>query len=156
MTGTRKKHDEEAHCKRSSRALKLVVEISSYHPFFMPEGHGFYMDFWYAASADVREKINYRFNPQTKGINTTWKTSQQILQQRPASFAYGNPHLAWKWMYTWYMYFWWRLRALYLFACQVTVTVSDSGFCCHGMSFECNCWFLHNCSRQHFGLDDTV
>ena len=31
----------------------------------------------------------------------------------------------------------------YLPAYQVTVAVGDSGFCCCGTSFECNCWFLH-------------
>ena len=41
--------------------------------------------------------------------------------------------------WTCYCYLWWSLRTLYLHACQVRVTVGDTGLCCTSVTyFECN------------------
>ena len=57
------------------------------------------------------------------------------------------------------MYLWWSLRTLYLLACQVRVTVGDSGLCCCtcvtsferlliSLCVDLVCWFSRNNTRS--------
>ena len=55
-----------------------------------------------------------------KGVNYRPKSVTQVQQQRPE------------------MYLWWSLCTLYLHACQVRVTIGDSGLCCTCVTcFKC-------------------
>ena len=81
-------------------------------------------------------------NQQNKGANQCLKDVAQTQQQRPEL-----PMVTFTWHARKYrehiryyrMYLWWSLRTLHLPACQVRVTIGNSGLCCRVCvtSFEC-------------------